>query len=234
MFLLLLLACQSVSAPPTSPPPSAADSGPPVWKGAHSVVLGSGADCTIIALHGYGDRPENFARVYGGMKLNATVVFPRAPTPQGTGWAWFMSQRTTPPDDYAAAIGRAADRLASGIASGVPGATSPKAPIVTGFSQGGMLAWTLAAQHPDQVSAALPISGFLPAPLLPSGSGSTPIESFHGDADTVVAYAADLAGADRMKERGWPVVFHRYEGVPHTISPSMHRDYTTALQNACK
>lgn len=205
-----------------------------MWEGAHTVVLGTGKSCTIVAIHGYGDRPENFARVFSGMTLDATIVLPRAPTPQGNGWAWFISQRGADPSTYAAAIGAAAERLASGLKQGVPGSKHNDLPIITGFSQGGMLSWTVTATHPEVVRAALPIGGFLPESLTPNAAGTVPIHGFHGDADTVVSYRADADGADRMKRLGWPVTFERYEGVPHTISPSMHRDYAAALARACQ
>lgn len=187
-----------------------------------------------MAIHGYGASPASLAGLYADMPLNAMVVLPRAPQPKGEGWAWFMPSRGAEWSQYVEAIGAAGERLAGGLAAGVPGAKAAGRPIITGFSQGGMLSWTIATAHPDLVSAALPIGGLLPAPLYPAGPSTVPIEVFHGDADTVVSHAMDATAAEAVKSRGWPVVFHSYPGVGHTIPPAMRADYARSLAAVCR
>jgi phospholipase/carboxylesterase len=227
--LLLLLACRST---PVSPTPSSLGD-PSVWDDARTLVLGDGDDCTVVAIHGYGATPEGLERLYTGMPLDATVVLPRGPDPQGDGHRWFMTSRGTEPAVYGRAVVAAADRLAGGLQSGVPGDRSGKPPVLTGFSQGGMLSWTVAATHPELVRAALPIGGLLPEAASVATTG-VPITAFHGTADRVVPFAADEASATRLGAAGWTVDLRAYPGVGHTIPPSMHRDYRDALVAACR
>lgn len=205
-----------------------------MWRDAVEVVLGDGSACTIVAIHGYGADPEGLSRMFVGMPLNAVVVLPRGPEPQGKGTRWFMSSRDVDVATYSEAIGRAAERLAGGLKAGVPGDRSKKKPIVTGFSQGGMLSWTLAAQHTDLVASAFPIGGLLPESLLPTTTPGVPVQAFHGEGDQVVPHDQDARSVKQVVEKGWTAKLHSYPGVPHTITPRMHRDLTRALSEACK
>lgn len=245
-LLVTLLACGGPSSPPSATPKSgtparAASTKTPaiapaeVWKGAETLVLGDGSACTIVAIHGFGATPASMKGLYAGMDLNAVVVLPRGPEPRGDGYAWFMrTSEASSNAEFAKAIGDAADRLAVGIEAGVPGAKHEGAPIVTGFSQGGMLTWGLTARHPKLVDTALPVSGLLPRNLLPEFGGPTPIHVFHGDNDDVVSHAADRSSASKMTALGWKVHFNSYPGVGHSITPEMRVDLGKELTAACR
>ncbi len=232
LFVALAIGCRT---PPAVDPPTYREPAThPVWDGAHTVVLGEGRGCTVVAVHGYGSAPDRFARLYRDMELDAVVVLPRGPIALGSGWAWFPLRRQGQVDGatYGEAIRRAAERLADGIAAGVPGARSGEPPVITGFSQGGMAAWVVAVEHPDRVRASLPVGGLLP-PSAELRGRPVPIEVFHGEADTVVPYAADRAGVDRLRAAGWDVALHAYPGLGHQISAALRDDYENALRRAC-
>lgn len=183
-------------------------------------------------MHGRGDDPSRFRKLYEGMPLDATVILPRAPEQlRPKAYSWFASSRTTPPAELARQIGAQADRIAEGMqAAPVP----MDRVIVTGFSQGGMLSFALATRHPERVAVALPLGGALPVDLFPDGRGDTKIRAFHGAIDQVVPLTPTKEAVARLDAEGWNVSLKTYDGVGHTVPRAMQVDYLAALQEACK
>ena len=109
-------------------------------------------------------------------------------------------------------------------------------PIVTGFSQGGMLTMTLAVHHPEVVGSAVAIGGWLPPPLWPRPgevrSGAPRLLALHGTADNAVAYLPTLEAVASLKAAGYDAELRGYEGVRHVISPEIQRDLVDALVSA--
>lgn len=199
----------------------------------------------VIAIHGLGDRPERFIALFDALRARARVVAPYG-EPYGAGFSFFPIVSRVDPDALAPGIERAVARLAPLITAVSRARPTRGKPIVTGFSQGGMLSFALAVLHPELVGEALPISGFLTVKLLAtSGTGGTgaparggaalslpPIVAFHGDADPVVPIAADRLGIARLREAGARAELHEYPGVVHTVSLDMLRDIEAALDAA--
>lgn len=203
-----------------------------MWEGHERVVLGTGEGCTILALHGRGDAPERFRGLYDGMPLDATVIVPRAPIAlRPKAWSWFASSRTVSEEELGDQIGAQADRLAEALAR----APLPmEEVIVTGFSQGGMLSFALAARHPDKVKTALPLGGALPRNLRPAKKGPTKIRAFHGAIDQVVPLAPTRQAVEALQEQGWDVTLKTYPGVGHMVPREIQLDYVRALKSACE
>ena len=75
--------------------------------------------------------------------------------------------------------------------------------LVTGFSQGGFLAYAIASRHPDVVAKAFPVSGSCPGPLIPKNHAkASPIVAFHGTADKVRDTKSDRGASNGFKEAG--------------------------------
>lgn len=105
--------------------------------------------------------------------------------------------------------------------------------IVTGFSQGGMLSFALAVRYPELVDAAIPISGFLPMPLLPrAGARVATIRAMHGDADDLVPLARDEESIRALRALGADVALRTYPGVRHTMTATMGDDLSAAIAEA--
>jgi phospholipase/carboxylesterase len=189
----------------------------------------------IIAIHGLGDRPEHFVRLFDEFASPARLIVPYG-EPYGGGFSWFPVVRGASPDALAAGIERAARRLDPMIRALAATRPTTGKPIVTGFSQGGMLSFAIAVLSPSSVSAAFPVSGLLPSPLWPSswpqGTASPRIEAFHGEADRVVSVLGDRQGVAKLRELGLEVVLREYAGVPHTVNAEMRRDLYAALEAA--
>lgn len=189
----------------------------------------------VIAIHGYGDRPEHYAGIFEGFPARARFVFPYG-EPNGDGFAWFAISARFNPDAVAAGTERAAHRLAGMIAALAASRPTVGRPIVTGFSQGGMLSYALVILHPEGVGEAFPVSGLLTPPHWPStwaaGKTQPRIEAFHGDADPIVPIAVDRQSSARLRAVGFTAELHEYPGVVHTVSAEMRRDLHAALRGA--
>ena len=188
----------------------------------------------IVALHGRGGRPEGVARLFASFAGRARVILPYGFDVSGDGFAWFAD----PTDDRSFADGtrRAADRLAAVIAEIARRRPTVGKPIVTGFSQGGILSFALAVLHPDLVGAALPVAGVLPRPLWPSawpaGVAKPSVHAFHGTADEVLSIEGARATLKRLREVGLPVELTEYPGAEHRLTGEMQRDVAQALERA--
>ncbi len=185
----------------------------------------------IVAFHGLGDTPEAFAHLFDNLAVRAHVYLPRAPITYGSGFDWFGA--------------RVADqvRLTEGIQSRLPSvaafidalsrnSNNAGNAIVTGFSQGGILSFAVAAADLQHVKVAVPIAGWLPPAL--AATPTMRVVAFHGEADSVVPF-----GRTQTLVNGWQahpgsptIEFHTYRAVEHTISAAMYKDWTIAMQQA--
>jgi phospholipase/carboxylesterase len=272
-LLLVALACEVSSSParpeahpsPTAPPASSAPALDPVatpeapppeppWPTAgglayREVILGNAGPedplPMIVAIHGLGDHPDNFRHLLDEFHEPVRLILPRGldAVPEG-GFSWFPL-RARDPDVEALSLGirQAADRIAEGIRALSSSRPTLGKSIVTGFSQGGMLTFTLAVHHPDVVGHAVVVGGWLPPPLLPAvpprkASGAEgepsrpPIVALHGTADAAVPFPPTQQAIEALVERGIAVELLPYEGAGHMISELMLRDLLDRLGDA--
>ena len=192
----------------------------------------------VIALHGRGDTADRFAHLFDTLPAQARVAILRAPHAWGSGQAWFLGARahTENRPAIAAELLALADRVAA-TADAIRAARPTRGrPVVVGFSQGGMLTWATAVEHPRTFAAAFPMAGFLfpemlervrvDARVLPR------IVAFHGDADRLVSIDEDRRGARLLETRGARIDLRVYPGVQHELPPAMREDLFSALARA--
>lgn len=226
-----------------APAPAAADL-PLAGEIAYVEQILGGADGNsalpmIVAIHGLGDDPRNFSHLFDNFTEPARLILPRGLSQtQSGGWSWFPI-RARDPDVHGLARGidTAADRLAVAIAELSRARPTLGKPIVTGFSQGGMLSFALAVDHPDVIGVALPVGGWLPPPLWPKSKPTAappPIVAFHGTDDGAVAHEPTKACVDQLAQLGWPATLRSYPGVGHLITPELHRDLDDVLVDAVR
>ena len=183
------------------------------------VTGGAAADAElplVIALHGRGVR--------------ARVVIPRPPHPWGGGVAWTLHGHgvaASRPSIASDLIGLA-DRVVA-TADAVRRARRTRgAGVVMGFSQGGMMAWTIAVRHPRAFSAAFPVAGILFPEVLArqsiAGVRLPPVVEVHGTAEHVLSLADDRRGVQLLEQRGGHADLRIYDGVAHEIPPSLRAD----------
>ncbi|MBX7080642.1 MAG: dienelactone hydrolase family protein [Nannocystaceae bacterium] len=235
------------AVPPTSEPapaPTPEAAGPRAGEihYVERVLGGAGAQDTlpmVVAIHGLGDDPRNFGLLFDGFVEPVRLILPQGldPRPAG-GFSWFPLRARDPDvEALSAGIASAADKLA--VAIDELARTRPTAgkPIVTGFSQGGMLSFAIAVRHPDSVALAVPLGGWLPPPLWPhahAAKGVPRIVALHGSDDGAVKLAPTEAAVEALHKHGWPAELHVYPGVGHIITPEIHRDLDDLLIDAAR
>lgn len=241
-LLLLGAGCQRGSQKDSRPGGSSPSGRPAHAKGAPSeaalplldyvevVTAGAEAEATlplIIAVHGLGDRPERFIRWLRALPFPARVIAPRGPAARGRGFSWFPV--TIPYDPEAPQridrMRSSTDRLAALITHLERTRPTRGKPVITGFSQGGILSYAVAAHYPDRIAGAVPISGGLPKAYLPGAGqrGASPIYGLHGDADRIVPLGSAKLAAEALRRGKRTVVLKVFPGVGHTISPAMRQ-----------
>jgi phospholipase/carboxylesterase len=105
--------------------------------------------------------------------------------------------------------------------------------IVTGFSQGAMLAYALAARHPDEIAYAFPISGGAPHRLFPHNPARTaPVYALHGTDDRVIPIYFARATVAAFRDSGGKAELREFAGTGHTITPAMHADLVAHIVSA--
>jgi phospholipase/carboxylesterase len=183
----------------------------------------------LIALHGLGDSPEAFLELFADLDVRARVIAVRAPDPYSVGTSWF------PIDDPKLApkaiVARAAQlaAFADEVARSRP---TVGRPIITGFSQGGILSFAAAAYHAEHFAAALPIAGSLleSLPRYRKARKGFVVHAFHGRDDTRILYNGAERTVTRLKAVGTVTTLTGFAGLGHSISPAMYERYALALR----
>jgi len=205
------------------------------------VTGGAGADeelPLVIALHGRGDTAEGFAPLFRELPARARVAILRPPHPWGDGQAWFLGARAHLENRRAIAVEllALADRVIA-TADAIRAARPTRGrPIVMGFSQGGMLTWAVAVEHPRAVAAAFPVAGFLFPEMLElttvDARALPPIVAFHGDADPLVPVEEDREGVRQLGKRGARAELRVFPGVRHELPPALRSEIFASLSRA--
>lgn len=183
----------------------------------------------VVAIHGMGDRPDRWVDDWRRFPARVQIALPRAFDPHGTGFSWFRFEDGMTDEQFGSAVGDAEARLWKGIAK----VAGKRRAIVTGFSQGGILSFAIAARHADQIVRAFPVAGSCPGPLLPQNKAkAAPIRAFHGTADRVLDVKWGREAVHAFKEQGNDAELREYEGVGHTITARIHDDLWSAIQEA--
>ncbi len=254
LFLFIALPACNRGAPPSDSPPEStpfpsrsaisAEGGKGKAAGLHYLELIKGNARAsdrlpmLVLIHGMGDEPQS--DWVDGFSVPARIILPQAPKPYGFGYSWF-TYRTADGrhEKLAYEIRKATIQLAQAVVELSRKRPTIGKPIVSGFSQGGMLSYALALHHPELVSHAYPISGFLPEPLWPKVRPSTqhdfpPIVSMHGTSDTVVPFAPDKRLIDHLRRFGFQAQLLVYDGIGHAITPQMFRTLINNLEKATR
>ncbi len=192
----------------------------------------------VIALHGRGGSPTWFKRHIKELPLPVRWIIPKAPQPFERGYTWLSraphrSHRAIVVDE----LTRASDQLAGMIPTLTREHPTRGRPIVVGFSQGAMLAWSLAVHHADEIELAVPIAGFLPAPMRrPSARARKArqprVIALHGRGDRRIALGAAKSTVKGVSRLGVPAELRVYKNAGHQITPRMRGELHRILNDA--
>ena len=196
------------------------------------VPAGDGPFPTIVMLHGWGSNAHDLFGIapviHGGRAL---VLCPQGPIAmqigQGqVGHGWFPMSGGGPPDipaleASASQLTTFLDRLLETLPA------DPSKLVLMGFSQGGVLGYTLALRAPQRYAALVAMSSWLPEEVAASvapkpADVSLPILLTHGTADPMIPVARAQESNDRLRALGYAPVYREYE-MQHELRPEALR-----------
>lgn len=85
---------------------------------------------------------------------------------------------------------------------------------VTGYSMGAIGAWYLASRNPELFSAAIPVSGYLPAGINPENSG-IPYYVIHSTGDEIIDFEEVENAVNDLKSKGTDIQFETLTDISH-------------------
>jgi phospholipase/carboxylesterase len=95
--------------------------------------------------------------------------------------------------------------------------------VVLGFSQGGVMAYSLALSHPERFAALAVLSSWLPEELLPRLNVTNAVQSLatllqHGTEDQMIEVDRARESVEMLRQLGVPLTYREYE-MGHEIRP---------------
>jgi phospholipase/carboxylesterase len=186
----------------------------------------------VVALHPMGGDPADFLQLLQSYRRRARLILPYG-HPSGGMYIWYDSVSA---DVAAPTVTREADRIVAAISALMVARPTVGKPLVTGFSQGGIMTFALAVTHPEALAAAFPISGLLPPSLYPSAALSSealpPVAAFHGASDLAVPTEGARASIAELQRAGYSAQLHEYAGVEHDTSAEEMREILESIGQA--
>ncbi len=172
----------------------------------------------VVALHGRGSDEARFLRFFEGYPDPARVISVQAPVDEGNGRAWW-SFRGKSGAEVAAEMRGLAERIIATTEQALERFPTRGRPALTGFSQGAMLVYLIALEHPRVFGRAVSVGGvlfdrFVP-PRLPAGV--PPIVALHGGRDPVIAPSSERRSIAMLQALGADARYREFEDVPHWI-----------------
>ena len=203
---------------------------------------GDGPHPTILTLHGWGANALDLLglapHIAGGRFL---VICPPGPVqlpPEygavGYGWYPIVPGAGGPPD--MSAVLSARQQLLEFLDNAIERyAIDPEKLLLLGFSQGGVMAYTLALSTPQRFQALMALSTWLPPELMqqvsdPSGLHKLPTLIQHGSRDQLVEVERARKSVQSLRELRLPLTYREYD-IGHEISGQSLMDLSSWLQD---
>jgi phospholipase/carboxylesterase len=201
--------------------------------------IGAGPHPTLLTLHGRGANAFDLLGlapyICNGKFL---MICPQGPleTPIGpgaVGYAWYPMSMGGPPD--VGEIWSSRKKLQAFLDECLA-----RYPIdakklgVLGFSQGGVMAYSLALSNPERFAALAVLSSWLPNELIPELAVKESIQSLptlvhHGSQDQMIAVQRARDSVERLRELRVPLTYREYD-MGHEITPRGLADLSAWLE----
>ncbi|MSP38770.1 MAG: hypothetical protein EXR70_09805 [Deltaproteobacteria bacterium] len=200
---------------------------------------GAGPYPTILTLHGRGANAFDLLGlapyICGGKFL---LICPQAPLevpigPDATGYAWYAGSRSGVPDvEGMLSSHKLLQTFLDECLQRYP--IDEKKLIVLGFSQGGVMAYSLALTDPGRFAGLAALSTWLPRELTPRLNISDAVQTLptliqHGIQDPQIEIARARDSVVRLHELKVPLTFKEYE-MGHEIRPRSLTDLSAWLE----
>ena len=201
---------------------------------------GDGLHPTILTLHGRGANALDLLGlapyICGGKFL---MICPQGPleTPIGpgaSGYAWYPMSMGGPPDVGAILSSREKlQQFLDACLKRYP--IDGKKLVVLGFSQGGVMAYSLALSNPERFAGLAVLSSWLPQELIPRLSisndavQSLPTIVQHGSQDQMIEIQRAKDSVERLRALRVPLTYRDYD-MGHEIKPRSLTDLSAWLE----
>ena len=200
---------------------------------------GKGPHPTILTLHGRGANALDLLGlapdVCGGRFL---TICPQGPLetpsgPEATGYAWYPMSTGGPPDIATIIASRQKlQRFLDECLAHYP--IDAKKLAVLGFSQGGVMAYSLALADPNRFAALVALSSWLPPDLVPhlalgDSAQSLPTLVQHGTQDSMIEVERARHSVETLRHARIPLTYREYE-MGHEIRPRSLSDLSAWLE----
>jgi phospholipase/carboxylesterase len=200
---------------------------------------GAGPFPTILTLHGRGANAFDLLglapHICSGKFL---VICPQGPletpiAPDTMGYSWYPMSMGGPPD--VAAILSSRQELQNFLDECLQRyPVDQKKLVLLGFSQGGVMAYSLALANPERFAALVVLSSWLPRELAAQLSINESVQSLptlvqHGTEDHMIEIARARDSVEKLRELRLPLTYREYE-MGHEIRPRSLVDLSTWLE----
>lgn len=200
---------------------------------------GSGPHPAILTLHGRGANAFDLLglapHLCDGKFL---MICPQGPLempigPDAVGYAWFPMSMGGPPD--VAAILRSQRQLLDFVNDCLQRyPIDARKLVVLGFSQGGLMAHSIALAHPERFAALAVLSSWLPKELIQQLAISEAVRSLptlvqHGNQDPMIEVNRARDSVQRLRDLRLPLTYREYD-MGHEISPRSLSDLSAWLE----
>lgn len=200
---------------------------------------GDGPHPTLLALHGWGANALDLLGLSPHLCQGRFLVLcPQGPLqvplgPNMTGHGWFPITGGGPVDVRAVLTAR--DTLRGFLdAAAARYAIDPKKLCVVGFSQGGVMGYTLALGESERFAGLAALSSWLPKDLLTAlpdvpATEQLPILVQHGSRDELIDVGRARQSVELLRDVSAPVTYREYD-MGHEINAKSLTDLSNWLQ----
>jgi len=200
---------------------------------------GAGPHPTILTLHGRGANALDLLGLApylcGGKFL---MLCPQGPLespigPNAVGYSWYPMSMGGPPDiDAMLSSQKKLRQFLDDYLKRYP--IDPRKLVVLGFSQGGVMAYSLALADPERFAALAVLSSWLPEELvpqltIPDSIPSLPTLVQHGSEDPMIEVGRAQESIERLRQLRLPLTYREYD-MGHEISPKSLTDLSAWLE----
>ena len=200
---------------------------------------GDGPFPTILTLHGRGANAFDLLglapHICGGKFL---VICPQGPletpiAPDTIGYSWYPMSLGGPPDVTAILASRQKlENFLNECVRRYP--IDVKKLVVLGFSQGGVMAYSLALPNPKRFAALVALSTWLPEELAAQLSITEAVKSLptlvqHGTQDPMIEIARAREAVEKLRRLRLPLTYREYD-MGHEIRPRGLLDLSAWLE----
>jgi len=200
---------------------------------------GDGPFPTVLTLHGRGANAFDLLGLApylcGGKFL---MICPQGPLetpigPEAVGYAWYpMSNGGAPDVEAMLSSQKKLQAFLDDCLKSYP--IDPKKLVVLGFSQGGVMAYSLALANPERFAALAVLSSWLPKELLPRLNVTDAVQSLptlvqHGTQDPMIEIARARSSVETLRQLHVSLTFREYP-MGHEIGARSLAELSTWLE----